>query len=79
MGHIVHMEFQTVRRRVTKVGRCPACKRIVSRSTTIENTVNPFNRNILGQIKSFEEVSFDVQAEADAWEPNFRHNTEKCR
>ena len=73
---IVHTEFQRVTRRVTKRGTCPVCGKYVQRTTKIENTVNPFNRNSAGQVKTYDEVNDDVREKARAWEPDFRH--QKC-
>jgi hypothetical protein len=73
---IVHTEFQRVSLRPTKKGKCPICGRSVQRSTKIENTVNPFNRNERGEVKTFNEVLDDVREKARTWEPDFRH--QKC-
>lgn len=68
--------FQAVALRVTKKGNCPVCGKAVQRSTKIENTVNPYNRNDAGEVKSFDEVRDDVHRKAIEWEPDFRH--QKC-
>lgn len=53
-------------------GTCPGCSKRVTRSRTFEHTVNPFNKRADGVIKTWEEVSRDVNAEADVWTPDFR-------
>jgi hypothetical protein len=56
-------------------GKCPVCNKRVTRSRTFEKTVNPFNRNKeTGLIKTWEEVASEVNAEADAWVPDFTHS-----
>ncbi|KXO90934.1 Uncharacterised protein (plasmid) [Tsukamurella tyrosinosolvens] len=65
--------FETVRRGAQRTGACPACGKRTTRRRTFEQTVNPFNRNLDGSVKSRDEVFAAVSAEAAAWEPDFRH------
>ncbi len=65
--------FQGVRARRQHTGKCPNCGKTVRRSRTFEHTINPFNKNADGEMKSFDEVRADVNAEADAWVPDFTH------
>ena len=59
-------------------GKCPVCDKRVARSRTFEKTVSPFNVNKeTREPKTWDEVAADVQAEADAWVPDFTH--EACR
>lgn len=44
----------------------------VLRQKIFEKTVNPFNKNADGSVKSREEVRADVRAEAKAWEQEGR-------
>lgn len=56
-------------------GTCPRCKKKVIRSRTFKHTVNPFNCVGEGdnrRPKTWAEVAADVQAEAEAWLPDFR-------
>lgn len=65
--------------RATRHGKCPTCGKRVTRSRTFEQTVNPFNKNEDGSVKTWAEVSADVRREAAAWDPQpsvFEHN--KC-
>lgn len=71
------IKFEKVQRRRQALGICPTCGRFVQRRKTFEQTVNPFNRNADGSVKTREEVAVSVQAEADGWEPDFTH--EACR
>lgn len=59
--------FDVVRHRGTKNLPCPSCGKKVRRSTTVEHTVNPFNRNDSGAVKTHVEVRADAIAEVDAW------------
>lgn len=56
-------------------GKCPVCGKSSTRSRIFQHTVNPFNRRPDGTPKTYAEVSADVQAEADAWTPDFTHST----
>jgi hypothetical protein len=70
--------FPPVRAQRTVRGKCPACGKAVTRSRTFKQTVNPFNRNEDGSVRTYEQVNAEVNAEARAWEPDFRHNTTEC-
>lgn len=65
--------FEPVRARRTKRGRCPMCGRPVSRSCTFVQTVSPFNRPPGGEPRTRAQVQAAVEAEADAWQPDFTH------
>ena len=73
----MRVEFERIRCAHPKTGNCPVCGRRVTKSQTFEQTVNPFNRNEDGSVKTREQVRADVHAEAEAWQPDFRH--EKCK
>ena len=69
------MSFRTVtytytgpRRTFYKTVRCAGvCGRKLRRQKTIEHTVNPFNKNADGTVKTWAEVERDVIAEGKAW------------
>ena len=46
---------------------CGECGRRITRSKRFRQTVNPWNTNPDGSVKSRAEVQADVQADADAW------------
>lgn len=73
----VRYSFDQVQKTRIKDGVCPICKRATTRQKRFEQTINPYNLNEAGQVKSRDEVEADVEAEADAWEPDFTH--ERCR
>lgn len=65
--------FQVVRQSRTLSGPCPACGGTTSRTKTFEHTINPFNRNPDGTMRTYEEVRENVRAEAAEWVPDFTH------
>lgn len=71
------MTFQTVKTSAKKHGWCPACNKKVSRSRTFEKTIDPFNKNKDGSVKTYAQVLMDVKAEALKWVPDFTH--ENCK
>lgn len=58
-------------------GKCVVCGRVMARQRTFSHTINPWNVNAEGRMKSHAEVRADVDREADAWVPEFIH--ERCR
>lgn len=66
--------FPKVTRTARKTGFCSRCGGRVVRSKTFEATVNPFNRNELGAVKGYAEVSNDIAQMAADWVPNFDHD-----
>lgn len=66
--------FESIRVRRTKRGKCPGCGKTTSRTRVFEQTVNPFNRGADGEAKTSSEVREAVEADADAWAPDFRHD-----
>jgi hypothetical protein len=70
--------FQEVSVYGEKRGACPACGKSTVRKQKFTNTINPYNVNEAGLVKSYDEVRADVIAERDAWSPDFRHDTVKC-
>lgn len=73
------VRFEEVKYKGIAKGICPVCKKSVVRAKTFTNTINPFNRNKDGEIKSWKEVSIDVKNRAEKWEKSdidFTHG--KC-
>lgn len=69
--------FEVVKFRRSVVGRCPRCNARVVRTRTFEQTVNPFNRNDDGSVKTRPEVLASVKILAEVWSPDFTHDA--CR
>lgn len=69
--------FRPVTRSATASGKCPVCGKRTTRKATFMQTVNPFNRNADGAVKTESEIGAELRAEAKAWAPDFRH--EACK
>lgn len=50
-------------------GKCPTCGKPVTRRQTFSGTVNPFNKNPDGSVKTWDQVRAVVKARAKAWAP----------
>ena len=66
--------FPTIKMQRSTSGACPICGKRVRRSRTFEATVNPFNQNADGTIKTPDEVRAQVREKSDAWVPDFTHD-----
>jgi hypothetical protein len=73
----ITVTYDRVKHPVRKSGECPVCKKKVTRSTTFEATINPFNRNENGQPRTEAEIRQILRRDAERWQPNFTH--EKCK
>lgn len=67
------LTFRAVRTSRRRSGKCVVCGKSVTRVRSFEHTVNPFNRTEDGEVKTYDQVLADVNAEADAWKPLFLH------
>lgn len=72
---IIH-KFPTVSQTRLVRGVCPVCGKSSTRRARWEHSINPYNRNADGSVKTAAQVREDVQREAADWEPDFTH--EKC-
>jgi hypothetical protein len=59
--------FEKVTHRAEKRVPCTICGRKMTRAKTFWQTLNPFNKNADGDVKSREEIYRELKAEADAW------------
>lgn len=66
--YTIHARFASVKSRAEVSGACEVCGKRCTRKTTIENTVNPFNRNEDGSIRTRAEVQANVLKQAREWE-----------
>lgn len=66
--HFLKVEFRRTAR-----GKCPTCGKATVRSQTFSQTVNPWNRNPDGAMKTHAEVAAAVREKAAAWVPDFAH------
>lgn len=69
--------YQPVYLRTVRRGVCPVCSRKVTRERTTNQTINPYNRNADGSVKTFAEIRSELIAESAEWTPDFTHA--KCR
>lgn len=61
------IDFQEVRGSATKYGACPGCGKRLRRSKTFIHTVNPFNRNDDGTVRTIEQVREHLREVVVAW------------
>lgn len=67
----VTTRFETVRVQYVKQGQCPACGTWRRRQKTFEQTINPFNRNADGTMKTRDQIREELHAEGRGWEPDY--------
>lgn len=61
--------FEEITHRVTKSVPCRACGKKLSRSTTLSQTLSPFNRVGHGFPKTEQQIRAELKVEAEAWHP----------
>lgn len=66
MSNTTHYVFESVKFPIKKSGKCKCGKRLV-RATTFEQTINPFNKNAAGKVKTYSEIWAELKAQAAAW------------
>ena len=70
-------KFREVRHPSRKRGKCPACGKVVTRSIMFTQTLNPFNKNADGEVKTVNQIWVELQAASKEWVPDFTHD--KCK
>lgn len=50
-----------------KKGICSVCGKSCQRSKTFSQTINPFNKNKKGEIKTGNEIRIELEIEIDNW------------
>ena len=60
------MTFDEVKMQGRKNSKC-ACGKRVTRQHTFSQTINPFNKNKDGEIKTRQEINEELRAEIEAW------------
>ena len=68
--------FQRVAYRAIKTDRCSRCGKKHRRVRIFEMTINPYNTNAEGQMKTEAEVRADLRVVVDAWK---REPIEPCQ
>lgn len=59
--------FQEIFLSFSKSGICPSCGKRAKRSQRFSQTINPFNKNSEGQIKSREEIYAELHQRGKSW------------
>jgi len=73
------INFEQIKRKKTLSGVCKVCGKKRTRTITEEQTINPFNKNSDGTIKSFHEVSKSVVDELEKRVSRFTAEGFICR
>lgn len=60
--------FEVVKHLAVKTFRCPTCGRPGRRQRTFRQTINPFNKNADGQVKTRAEIMVELKVQAAEWE-----------
>lgn len=60
--------FQEITHQVTKSVPCTVCGKRVRRQRTFFQTINPFNKNAEGQVKTLPEIMRELVAEGTDWQ-----------
>lgn len=63
--HTTTHRFQVIAARATYTCPCSECEKLLKRTARVEHTVNPYNKNADGSVKTQTEVYRSAQAEAD--------------
>lgn len=61
------VNFQVVELKFSKSGICPACGKSASRTKRFFQTLNPFNTNADGSIKTVEQIKSELVAKGTDW------------
>lgn len=61
------IKFDRVRRTGYKTVKCSGCGKKLQRQKTVERTINPFNKNTDGSIKTRGEIQRDNDNELEEW------------
>jgi hypothetical protein len=64
----MRITFQPVKLTVSKSGICPVCGKRATRTRTESQTINPWNRNADGTLKTENEIRLELHHEIDVWE-----------
>lgn len=64
---IYHFEFEVVPFRATKIVKCSGCGKRLRRAMTFDQTINPYNRLLNGQVKNREDILAELRLEAAVW------------
>lgn len=66
-NHTEHV-FEVVGLGATKTCKCSVCGKSMKRSSTFEQTLNPFNKTAQGKVKTREQILDELREEIKVWE-----------
>lgn len=59
--------FEEIKLYGSKSGKCSVCGKSCTRSQKFSQTLNPFNKNKNGDVKTRQEIRAELQAELTDW------------
>lgn len=59
--------FEEVKLYGSKSGKCSVCGKACTRSQKFSQTLNPFNKNEKGEIKTWQEIKEELCGELNEW------------
>jgi len=63
----IRIIYEPVKAYAIKTGRCIVCGRPAKLSKTFEQTINPFNTNKEGSVKTIDEIWVELMVERREW------------
>jgi hypothetical protein len=73
------IKFDMVKGSARYLVTCASCGKLLNRTVTIEQSVNPFNKNAAGSPKTYAEVSASARAAAVMEAKRLTHEPAACR
>lgn len=67
MTPYITTRFERVPLTAIKSASCEVCGKKVRRQRTFEQTINPFNKTVAGEMKSYKDIYPELEAKAEAW------------
>lgn len=69
-------KYEVVKRQIAKPFVCTVCGRRGRRQRTFRQTINPFNKNAAGQVKTRSEILLELDGQTAAWQPTVHERCE---
>jgi len=61
------IKFKEIKLTASKSGKCAFCGKQAKRTQHFWQTVNPFNKNTDGSVKTSDEIKKEISKEAELW------------
>ena len=71
-GNDIFRTFESISKKIKIKIYCKECGKKLYRSNTFTNTVNPFNKNECGIVKTSKEVMLDLDNKCQNWNPEVK-------